>query len=230
VLVSRARDESGFTLIEVLVTTALLSIVVMGGLTLSDVVVRQGRGVIERTEAAQRGRLVLDAMTQQVRSQVCLNETTKGLISATPTELSFYADFSDGSAEGQIQRRTLQYDPEARQIVQFTWFPVDAATARRRVLLDNVVPARDETLAGAPVLPFFRYWAYPTPLPASPRANVALTGNLAPAQVGRVARVGMSFSVRPPAATTDEFATPLHDDVVLRNADPNATIPDPTCR
>lgn len=228
-LVSRARSESGFTMIEVLVTMALLGIVVAGATTIIEVVMRQGRGVLERTESAQRGRLTLDQMTRQIRSQVCLDETTKGLISATPTTLTFYADFSAGG--NAPVRRQLEYVPTQRHIVERVWNPPNAVNpTRTTVLLQNVVQAKDETLPAAPTLPFFRYWAYPDPLPAQPRPDLPLTGVLSAAQVGRIARVGLSFTVRPGGATTDEFATPLQDDVVLRNSDPNATRPDPTCR
>lgn len=228
---SRARSESGFTIIEVLVTTALLGFVIAGAATVVEVIMRQGGGVLQRTESAQRGRLALDAMTRQIRSQVCLNETTKGLIAATPTSLTFYADFSDGSGGAATERRRLEYLPAERRVVETVWDPPGAATATRTTtLIEDVVPARDETQPSTPLLPFFRYWAYPNPLPASPQANQALTGTLTPAQVGRIARVGLSFSVRPAGASSDDFGTPLQDDVVLRNSDPNATTPDPTCR
>ena len=226
----RLRSQSGFTVIEVLVTMALLGIVVAGATTIIEVVMRQGRGVIERTESAQRGRLTLDQMTRQIRSQVCLNETTKGLISATPTTLTFYADFSAGG--NAPVRRQLEYVAADRHIVERVWNPATAVgpATRQTVLLQNVVLAQDESLPAKPTLPFFRYWAYPDPLPAQPRPDLPLTGIVAPALVGRIARVGLSFNVRPGGATTDEFATPLQDDVVLRNSDPNATRPDPTCR
>jgi prepilin-type N-terminal cleavage/methylation domain-containing protein len=227
----RLRSESGFTVIEVLVTMALLGIVVAGATTIIEVVMRQGRGVLERTESAQRGRLALDQITRQVRSQVCLNETTKGLIAATPTKLTFYADFSAGG--NAPVKRELEYVPAggSGNIVEKVWNPATAVNpTRTTTLLQNVVLAKDETAAGNPTLPFFRYWAYPDPLPAQPRPDLQMTGTLTAAQVARIARVGVSFNVRPGGATTDEFATPLQDDVVLRNSDPNATRPDPTCR
>jgi prepilin-type N-terminal cleavage/methylation domain-containing protein len=229
--VRRLRSQSGFTTIELLVTVAMLGVVAAGASMLVEVVMRQGRGVLERTESAQRGRLALDQMTRQVRSQVCLNETTKGMISATPTTLTFYADFSNGTTPNAVARRQLEYVPTSRQIIERVWAPANAPTpTRTTVLLQNVVQARDENAAGAPVLPFFRYWAYPDPMPVNPRPDQALSGTLTAAQVARIARVGISFNVRPATASSEEFATPLQDDIVLRNADPNAARPDPTCR
>ena len=66
---SRVRRPDGFTLVEMLVATMVLSVVVVAAVTMIQVVMRQGRGVIERTDSVQRGRLVLDQITRQIRSR-----------------------------------------------------------------------------------------------------------------------------------------------------------------
>jgi hypothetical protein len=193
---------------------------------------RQGRGVVDRTESAQRGRLVLDQMTRQIRSQVCLNATTKGMIAATPDALTFYADLSaTGTAP---RRRRLEYQPSTKRIVEQLYKADGATLDRESILLQNVVPTPD----GSKSLPIFAYSAYPQNPPAGVplEPNVPLTGTpaqtgaLSAAQVARIAVVGVNFSVRPHSATGDRFNTPLSDQVVLRNADPNATKNDPTCQ
>jgi prepilin-type N-terminal cleavage/methylation domain-containing protein len=231
--VSRARRQAGFTVVELLVAMGVLAIVAAGAMTFMQVVMRQGRGVIERTDSAQRGRLVMDTITREIRSQVCLDEATKGLIAASPTELSFYADLSDGSR--RPTKRVVRYDPATRRILELVHQPTAAGAyptqpTTTRVLLENVVPAADESKPAPATLPFFAYFAYPDPLPASPQPDSPLTGTLTAAGVARVAKVDVSFSVRPGSARDDAFVTPLRDAVVLRNADPNATKPDPTCR
>jgi len=228
---SRAREQGGLTVVEVLVAMVVLAIVAVGAMTLMQVVMRQSRGVIEYTDAAQRGRLALDGMTRQIRSQVCLNEGVKGLIAATPTRLTFYADLGTGDAGQRPTRRVLQYVPASAgadhgAIVESVT-TANAAGAytnapRNRTLIDNV-----ELLGEPPAM--FTYWAYPQPLPAVPQANQQLTGTLSAASVARVARVELAFGVRPSNGTSDEFMTELRDQVVLRNADPNAPSPDPTC-
>ena len=118
---SRVRRPDGFTLVEMLVATMVLSVVVVCAVTMIQVVMRQGRGVIERTDSAQRGRLVLDQITREIRSQVCLNETTKGLIAASPTELTFYADLGDGV---QLPRkRVVRYEAATQRIVELVYVP-----------------------------------------------------------------------------------------------------------
>jgi prepilin-type N-terminal cleavage/methylation domain-containing protein len=228
----RARAPHGFTVVEVLVAMGVLGIVAVGAMTLIEVVMRQGRGVIDRTESAQRGRLVLDQMTRQIRSQVCLDATTKGLIAATPNALTFFADLSAGDKAPAM--RQLQYEPSTKRIVERVYRADRATIDRQSILLQNVVPTPD----GSKSLPIFAYSAYPQ----NPPAGVALepsdlltgtppgTGALSATQVARIAVVGVNFSVRPHSATGDRFNTPLSDQVVLRNADPNATKNDPTCQ
>lgn len=230
----RLRGQAGFTVVEMLAATMVLGVVAMGALTMIQVVLRQGSGVIQHTESAQRGRLTLDQMTRQIRSQVCLNETTKGLISASPTALMFYADLGNGAAGVRPTKRLLEYRPATRTLVESVWtanpngsYPTTAT--RSTVLLDNVDPTPNPT-DKSKTLPVFGYYAYPDPLPASPRPDVALNGTLSAALLGRVAMVRINFTVRPPKTASDAVFTPLRDDVQLRNADPNATTPDPTCR
>jgi prepilin-type N-terminal cleavage/methylation domain-containing protein len=221
----RARTQGGFTVVELLVAMAVLGIVAVGAMTLIEVVMRQGRGVVDRTEAAQRGRLVLDQMTRQIRSQVCPDATTKGLIEAGPNSLTFYADLTAGG--NSPRKRMLEYQPTSRRIVERVYQPDGTTVARWAVLLENVVPEQ-------PGAPIFAYSAYPqNPAPGTEIAPTeALTGapNLSAAQVARIAVVAVSFSVRPHGATGDRFNTQLTDQVVLRNADPNATNNTPTCQ
>jgi prepilin-type N-terminal cleavage/methylation domain-containing protein len=217
----RLRAQAGFTVVELLVGMLVLGVVAVGAMTMMEVVMRQGRGVVDRTEAAQRGRLVLDAITRQVRSQVCRDATTKGLVAATPDSLTFYADLSDGSTPPA--KRKLEYREGPRQIVE-TVYKADGATVlRQTVLLSNVVPSPD------PELPddtsFLSYWKYSDD-PATAGTLLRVNGA---AELGRVAVIRVNFAVRPHAATDDKFNTALSDRVVLRNADPNATNNDPTC-
>ena len=102
---------------------------------------------------------------------------------------------------------------------------------RTNILLDNVdlTPVNPSNPTGAK-LPLFGYYAYPDPLPADPRPDVVLNGTLTTAQTARVAMVRINFTVRPTKTANASISTPLRDDIQLRNADPNATTPDPTCK
>jgi prepilin-type N-terminal cleavage/methylation domain-containing protein len=224
--VSRLRRQAGFTVVEVLVVALVLGIVVAGAMTLMQVTLRQGSGVVHRTEAAQRGRLTLDRMTRQIRSQVCLDATTGGLIAASPIALTFYADLGDGAPGVRPTKRSLEYDAASRTLRESVWVAnpdgtYPAIATRSTILLDTVEPT-----PGAPV---FGYFAYPVPLPADPRPDQAIPGALTAPQTRRVAMVRINFTVRPSATADRSISIPLRDDIQLRNADPNATTPEPTC-
>jgi prepilin-type N-terminal cleavage/methylation domain-containing protein len=225
--VNRLRQPAGFTLVEVLVAGSVLGIVVLGAMTMMQVVLRQGTGVVQRTEAAQRGRLALDQMTRQIRSQVCLDETTTGLVAASPTALTFYADLGDGRAGVRPTRRMLEYHAATQTLRESVWVANAAGTypavaTRSAILLDTVEPT--------PGVPVFGYYAYPAPLPTDPRPSEQFAGSLTATQLRRVAMVRLNFTVRPRKTADRSISTPLRDDIQLRNADPYATTPDPTCR
>jgi prepilin-type N-terminal cleavage/methylation domain-containing protein len=224
--VSRSRQQSGFTVVELLVAMAVLGIVAVGAMTLIEVVMRQGRGVIDRTESAQRGRLVLDQMTRQIRSQVCRDATTKGLVAATPNALTFYTDLSDGSTAAAPVKRKLEYQPSSKRIVQYVYKPDGVTEDSRTVLLQNVVPTQDPEDTTKPAR-FFTYYAY---LDSSSGGLQPLADTPIPADVPRISVVKVNFGVHPHGTTNAGAMTTLSDRVALRNADPNATNNDPTCQ
>jgi prepilin-type N-terminal cleavage/methylation domain-containing protein len=221
---TRARSQAGFTVVEVLVASVVLAVVAAGAMTFVQVLLRQSRGVVERTDAMQRGRIALDQMTRSLRSQVCLNEDTEGLIAGNADEVTFYADYSDGTRPPE--RRTLKYDPTTRRLTETTVAGTGPLTgpisftspARTRRLLDGVT--RDGST------PVFQYFAYGTGTPRLP--NVPLPAPLSTTDLGNAARVQLTFQVG--SSRDAKFATRLEDDVLLRNTDPNAARPDPTCR
>jgi prepilin-type N-terminal cleavage/methylation domain-containing protein len=226
-VIRRAKAQAGFTVVELLVAMTILGVVAVGAMTLIEVVMRQGRGVLDRTESAQRGRLVLDQMTRQIRSQVCPNVSTKGLVAATPNALTFYADLSDGSSPAPPAKRTLEYEPATKRILERVYRADGTTVARERVLLQNVVPAKDPEEPAAAAR-FFKYSAY---------LDSSTTGALQPladtppaADLPRISVVKVNLGVYPHGTTDAKAMTALNDRVALRNADPNATNNDPTCQ
>ena len=226
----RAKGQTGFTVVETLVAMFVLGVVAIGAMTFIEVVMRQGRGVVDRTESAQRGRLAVDQMTRQIRSQVCLNATTKGLVEATPNALTFYADLTDGSGAAAPAKRRLEY--ASNSIVERVYKADGVTVDSQRVLLQNVVPVKDPNppAPAAPPRPdsLFAYYAYKDPAPAGELETLAATPTAA--ELGRIAVVTVNVGVDPPSSTDAKARTSLHDQVVLRNADPNATNNDPTCQ
>jgi prepilin-type N-terminal cleavage/methylation domain-containing protein len=222
----RTREEAGFTVVELLVAMFVLSIVVAGTLLMIQVVVRQGNGVAQRTDAMQRGRLALDTITRQVRSQVCLDAATGSMVAADASSLTFHADLGDGSAPPT--RRTLIHDPVTRRITQtvlvgtgpangpYTFTAPPATT----VLLEDVVADGDK--------PVFDYYAYPTTGGTTPSER--LVPPLTTTELSRTALIRIRIAVRHTGGRDDAFATSLQDDLFMRTANPNAARPDPTCQ
>lgn len=234
----RLRCQSGFTMVEVLVVMFSAGVVLSAAATAVDVVLHQSTGTVSRTEATQRGRLVLDQMTRQLRSQVCIDVGTPteriSLAAASRNSVQFYVDFSDGSK--QPTKRQLTYDPTSATIVQQVWPASSAlgvtpttfsATPQTTTLLDNVIPYND---GGA--TPFFSYYGYQ---PAgNPRLDTLQldpgSGTLTVPELEDTARIAIAMEVLPARAPDQTISTRLEDSVHLRTSDPNQNSPDPKCR
>jgi len=222
----RTREEAGFTVVELLVAMFVLSVVVAGTLLMIQVVVRQGNGVAQRTDAMQRGRLALDTITRQVRSQVCLDAATGSMVEARPSSLTFHADLSDGSAPPT--KRTITHDAAERRITQTVL--VGEGTANGSITFPG--PAKTTVLLQDVVadgrMPIFEYRAYPTNGGTTP--SEVLSPPFTPSELSRTALIRIRFAVRPTGGRDEAFATSLQDDLFMRTANPNAARPDPTCQ
>jgi prepilin-type N-terminal cleavage/methylation domain-containing protein len=234
----RLRQDAGFTLPELLVVIFISGIVLAGAASFVNVILRQSSGTMLRTEATQRGRLVLDRITQSIRSQVCVDVDTaseKGsLVSASSNAIQFYVDLSNGTVSPE--RREISYDATNKRIVEKRWAATTApgvtpttwsATVTQRTLLDNVIPYKDGSA------PIFRYYGYqPT---GDPRLDTLRfdpgAGTLTATQLEDTARVAVAVEVLPQRApASNKISTRLEDSVHLRTSDPNKSNPDPECR
>jgi prepilin-type N-terminal cleavage/methylation domain-containing protein len=183
--VSRLRSEAGVTLIELLVAMMIGLVTMSAAIALLQTAQRQSTATAARVNATQRGRVLMDTMTRELRSQVCYSPTVPALISATNDSVKFYADLGDGSTP--IEQRELIFDPAAKTITERTWAgvgtPVTFPTmTRSRELLSDV------TRRAAPNAATFRYYAYTTATPPRPD-TVPLPTPLNAVDLARVAVV-----------------------------------------
>jgi prepilin-type N-terminal cleavage/methylation domain-containing protein len=222
--VSPLRDERGLTLVELLVVMLIGGIVLAGVTNLMQVVIRQSAGVVSRTDASQRGRLAMDRMTRQLRSQVCVDlgyeQAKPALAAANRDEVTFYMDLSDGTRTPV--KRGLQYRASDMTIVEKEYDRISADGARpttyattpsrTTVLLDNVTAEGD----------FFRFFKY-SGTGTARTDNQAIDGatSLGSADLAAVARITISMDVRPAAAKRAEPSTVLRDSVHVRNLNEN---------
>ncbi len=211
----RISDERGFSLTELLVALVIGMIVLLASFMLLDRTISASGQIADRSEALQRGRLAMDLITRQLRSQVCVG-TTVPMVSGTDTAVSFYADMTDGSTP--IKKRTLSYDTSTNTISESVitgagtypalTFTSSATTAP---LLTNVQQIMD----GSTARPIFRYYGYTV---GSTNGSLdQLSTPLSAASLSRVALIKVGY--RAFAARTvmeDKNSAVLEDDVYVR--------------
>ena len=115
----RLRGQQGFTLPELLVAMTIGLMTAIGAYAVLETSMKQSTRVAGRVNATQRGRIAMDTMTRQLRSQVCYNATTPALISGTDDAVKFHVDLSDGSRP--IEQHELVYNPTTRAFNERVW-------------------------------------------------------------------------------------------------------------
>ena len=224
----RARGEAGFTLPEIIAAMSIGLMTLLAVFAILDTSVKQSSAVAGRVNATQRGRIAMDTITRQLRSQVCYNATTPAVVSATADAVKFHVDLSDGTKN--IQQREIVFNPTTRKINERTWpgtgspltFPTKTID---RQLLNDVTRAVDQF--GNPI-PFLRYYAYNQLVP--PRPILELTPPLNAAALATVARIEVAFTTLPPGARpSPASSSTLQNEIYVRVADPNDPAPIPTC-
>jgi type II secretory pathway component PulJ len=242
---SRLRREDGFSLPELLTAITIAMIVSLATFSLIEFVMKRAGEVDQRVDATQRGRAIMDTITRELRSQVCLNVNTAAMATRTGDitdgyTATFYSDFTEGTsaqtnAKPAADLHKLSYDSANRRIVDTTyttswdksstpWTPVVPATPTLTRVIANDVIADATT-------PIFTYYAYDTATLPSPSVLLAAGGaQLSLALLKQVARIDITFKVLPTrGATYATAAVTLQDQVYVRAADPNDDAPTPTC-
>jgi prepilin-type N-terminal cleavage/methylation domain-containing protein len=247
---SRLRREDGFTLPELLVTLFIALVVSMAALSLLEFTMKRSAEVDQRVDASQRGRLYMDTITRELRSQVCLDGNTPSMATRTgdPTDgndATFYADMTeDTTAQLAVKPgadlHRLTYDPATKRITDYTYkstwdksvsppvAAVPATPTSSRVIATDVIPK--------PGTPIFAYYAFdpktnpPTPTLSLPLPPTAAGGALLASDVALVARIDINFIVLPVHGKNNATtASTLQDQVFVRAADPNNPAPTPIC-
>lgn len=207
---TRLAEESGFTLIELLAALSIGMVVLLATLASMDSSQTLSAKVTDRTEAVQRGRTAMEQITQRLRSQICLDDTTPPIVSASPTQVTFYVDL--GGATYTPQKRKLEY--AGGQIVEYIYPTTSSTTpSSTRVIITNVFVASGKS--------FLTYYAFTTagavsttPLAASPSMSTTDRGKVVKTTVNFTAR-----SLRGPAQTSGQ--TEFQNSVYARTASPS---------
>ena len=120
-----------------------------------DTSIKQSTKIAGRVNATQRGRIAMDTITRQLRSQVCYSATVPALVSGTDTAVKFHVDLTDGAKP--IEQHEIFYNSTARTLTERVWpgvgsplsFPTQTVT---RQITDGVVQRPAPNAAGVPLL------------------------------------------------------------------------------
>ena len=91
-------------------------VILMASFLLLDQATSVSQEVANRHEALQRGRLAMETIVRDLRSQVCLGDETEPITVADDNMVTFYIDLSDGSKD--VEQRTIRYEPDTKQIFE----------------------------------------------------------------------------------------------------------------
>jgi prepilin-type N-terminal cleavage/methylation domain-containing protein len=220
-------EQSGFSLIELLVSMAIGSIVLTALLT---VFLRGADGaakVSDRVEAAQRGRLAMDRVVTLLNSQTCLvasdGSSQAPILDGQNDQVTFYANL--GLVDTDPTKYRVRYDaatkrlwedrfPPSRNAAGLVTYP--ASPGSSRIIGTNIVPVA----TGAPL---FTYWQFVTDEgPTLGMINTtALSTPLSATDRANAVRVKVAFAAQPERTrTADLRSTTLEGTATLGSANP----------
>jgi hypothetical protein len=239
------------TLMELMTAISIGMVVMFAMFALLDGTVRMNTGMMSKTDAMQRGRIAMDIMTQELRSQVCLENLAGPAIvpGATSETVEFYSDFSEGDGTVPPTKRRLSRDAATGDVTTAVYLskdgklepgPNDFNTAPSQTLmrLEHTGLQRD---AGNNEIPFLRYYAYEWVDVGDgtkrPEATLELVPPIDANEARRVARIDVTLVAQPLGSRDRTKGVDLNDQVMARHSDPNLakwdlanpTLPDPRC-
>jgi prepilin-type N-terminal cleavage/methylation domain-containing protein len=162
------RDQSGFSLVELLVAMAIGSIVLTALMTLFVNGVTGAVRTSDRVDALQRGRVTMDRVVTLLNSQICLLKPDgtgqPPIVDGQNNQVTFYATLGVVDSDPTIYR--LRYDSGTKILYEDQFPPVrvgstlsypsyPATPSSSRVIGTNILPVT----AGAPI---FKYWQFIT--------------------------------------------------------------------
>ncbi|MEA2330933.1 MAG: hypothetical protein QOH58_1071 [Thermoleophilaceae bacterium] len=224
-------DQSGFSLPELITAMALGMVVLLAAAFLLDASVSRSNEIADRQDAIQRGRLAMEIVTRDLRSQVCLKDQ-RPITDGQDQQISYYASLSDQPDSADL--RTITFDATAKRLQQSILrgtgtfpdltFPGPATSSW---LLEGAVPVKD----GAVDRPIFRYYAYK--VGGTPGELELLPTPLSLVNRERVVLIKVAFVALPARTlarnTTNRDSTTFESDVYVRLADPTKPADGPRC-
>jgi prepilin-type N-terminal cleavage/methylation domain-containing protein len=204
------REESGFTLTELLVACIVGSVVLLATFATLDTSVKLTGNVTDRVNRTQRARLAMEVITRKLRSQVCPSAGQSALIDATDYSVRFYSFMSAGAFVPDILE--LKWDTNTNSIIESKWKGTGTAPTTR-VLLADVKPVFSPAGQTATRGPIFKYYLSNSATP--------LTTPLSAADLKASSQTGVAFMTYPDTKSGGTSSTTVQGNVFTRTADPN---------
>jgi prepilin-type N-terminal cleavage/methylation domain-containing protein len=227
-------DEGGFTLIELLTAMTIGLIILMAAALLFDTTVSTSNTIADRQEASQQGRLAIELISRDLRSQICLKDN-RPITYGDDNSVTFYGDLD--SNPDTADRRTIRYVAAEKRIYEDVYrgtgtFPdlVFPGTANQvREIISPVIPIVDGTVTR----PIFRYYKYK--IGGTPGELQQLAVPLSATDLKLVVDIKVGFVALPNRTATKNVtkagrdATSLESDVYVRIVDPTKPLDGPRC-
>ena len=223
----RLAAQDGFTLVELLMAMSIGTIVLMAAFYTLDRAGQIQREAADRSDALQRGRIALELVTRELRSQVCLGTATEPITDGKATSVEFYADMSDGSTPPE--KRKIAYDATKKTIIEYRYtgtgtYPdltFSTTPASTKVIGSGIVPQK----VGAVDQPIFKYYAWEDAGAPGVMAQLPATdaAPLSTVDVGRTIMIRVAFVAQPIRYKTtpkDRDSASLENQAYVRSADP----------
>jgi prepilin-type N-terminal cleavage/methylation domain-containing protein len=227
---TRLRDEDGFTLIELLVSMIVGTIVILAAFMVLDATGTLATRAQDRVDATQRGRLAMDVIGSELRSQVCLPGAIPPVeAGAGPTTITFYSNLGDESAAPTRRRIYIQGDA----IMEQTWTGTYAGIPGAQTVNWSALPTTKtlvQPVAQAGAVPYFKFWGFDVNLPATINTPLNVTP-LSAADAAKVVQVDVSFVARPTrASVASPRDSTFQQSIFFRTADPMDPGKGPKCQ
>lgn len=227
-LISRLRDERGFTLVEVMVALAIGLVVSTATLAIVIVSVHLGSNYTDRVDANQQGRLAMERITQALNSSCVTPNQAPILAGSTANTVMFYSGTSDapGPAPNEL---TIALTATVGNPAPLTMTTQPLAGTAPNWGATGSSSASTLALWAAPTVqngvaePVFSYYPYGSAGVVSTTAFTLGSSGLTAAQAAATAMVGISFQVLPTDAwSATGRAVDFSDSVVFRLTPPSS--------
>jgi Tfp pilus assembly protein PilW len=220
---ARLAGEAGFTLVELLTAMVVGMVVVFAAFALMERSFTATTDIADRADAAQRGRIAMDTVTRQLRSQVCFSGQLP-LLAASQTSVDFVTDLGDGTTSPERHVLTFANAANGYTLTE-TDYPMTSANGALPVTWGS--PTTKTLLTGIAqngATPFFQYLGYDDS--TDPPSVSTLNSPVAATDFGSVTQIAISFAVRPAhTQTRASRGSVLSEQVGVPQADPNLTDP-----